>query len=61
MYGATASGSAICPGVGTVVGFVVGGVVCIVVDIFASNLLDDLIEKKQNRRVKNEKENNSVL
>lgn len=45
LYGATASGSAICPGVGTVVGFVVGGVVCIVVDIFVSNWLDDLIDK----------------
>ena len=45
MYGATALGSAICPGVGTVVGFVVGGVVCILVDIFASNWLDDLIDK----------------
>ncbi len=45
LYVATSLGSAICPGVGTVVGFVVGGVVCIVVDIFASNLLDDLIDK----------------
>ncbi len=45
MYAGTAIGSAICPGVGTVVGFVVGGVVCIIVDIFASNWLDDLIDK----------------
>ena len=45
LYGAIALGSAICPGVDTVVGFVVGGVVCIVVDIFASNWLDDLIDK----------------
>ena len=45
LYVATSLGTAICPGVGTVVGFVVGGVVCIVVDIFASNLLDDLIDK----------------
>ena len=45
LYGATALGSAICPGVGAVVGFVVGGIVCIVVDIFASNWLDDLIDK----------------
>ncbi len=44
MYGATAIGSCFGP-VGTVVGFVVGGVVCIVVDIFASNWLDDLIDK----------------
>jgi len=45
LYGATAIGSCFGPGVGTVVGFVVGGVVCIVVDIFASNWLDDLIDK----------------
>ncbi len=45
MYGATALGSAICPGAGTVVGFVVGGVVCIVVDIFVGNWLDDLTDK----------------
>ncbi|MGM9970385.1 MAG: RHS repeat-associated core domain-containing protein [Anaeroplasma sp.] len=44
MHGATAIGSCFGP-VGTVVGFVVGGVVCIVVDIFASNWLDDLIDK----------------
>ena len=31
--------------VSPVVGFVVGGVVCILVDIFASNWLDDLIDK----------------
>ena len=45
MYGATALGSAICPGVGTVVGFVVGGIVCIFVDIFAGNWIDDLIDR----------------
>jgi RHS repeat-associated protein len=45
MYGATALGSSICPGVGTVVGFVVGGVACIVVDIFVGNWLADLIDK----------------
>ena len=46
LYGATALGSLIpIPGVGTVVEFVVGGVVCIVVDIFVSKWLDDLIDK----------------
>ena len=45
MYGATAVGSAICPGVGTVVGFIVGGAICILVDIFANNWLDNLINK----------------
>ena len=44
MYAATAIGSCFGP-VGTAVGFVVGGVVCIVVDIFASNWLGDLIDK----------------
>lgn len=44
MNGATAIGSCFGP-VGTVVGFVVGGAICIVVDIFASNWLDDLIDK----------------
>jgi RHS repeat-associated protein len=45
IYGATAIGSAIFPGVGTVIGFVAGTVVSIVVDIFASNWLGDLIDK----------------
>ena len=45
LYGATALGSAICPGVGTVVGFVAGGVVCVFVDIFVSNWIGDLIDK----------------
>ena len=45
MRGATALGSAICPGVGTVVGFVVGGVACIVVDVLFSGWLDELIDK----------------
>ena len=44
MYGATTIGSCFGPA-GTVVGFVVGGVICILVDIFASNWLDDLIDK----------------
>ncbi len=44
LYGITALGSAICPGPGAVVGFVVGGVACIAVDIFASKWLDDLID-----------------
>ena len=44
LYGSTALGSAICPGVGTVVGFVVGGVVCVFADIFVSNWLDELID-----------------
>ena len=44
MYAATAIGSCLWP-VGTAVGFVVGRIVCIVVDIFASNWLDDLIDK----------------
>ena len=44
LYGATALGSLICPTAGTVVGFVVGGIVCVFVDIFASSWLDDLID-----------------
>ncbi len=45
MNGATALGSAIFPGAGTVVGFVVGGIICIVADVLISNWLDDLIDK----------------
>ena len=44
MYGAIAIGSCFGP-VGTVVGVVVGGAICILVDIFAGNWLDDLIDK----------------
>ena len=44
MRGATALGSAICPGVGTIVGFVVGGGVCVLIDTFVSGWLDDLID-----------------
>lgn len=43
MYGATTLGSAISPGAGTVVGFVCGGIVCIIVDVFSGNFLDELI------------------
>lgn len=43
LYGATAIGSCLGP-VGTIIGFVVGGVVCIIVDISVSNQLDDLID-----------------
>ena len=43
LYGATAIGSSFGP-VGAVAGFVVGGIICIVVDIFASNWADDLID-----------------
>lgn len=45
MYGITSLGSTICHGVGSVVDFVVCGVICIVVDILESNWLDDLIDK----------------
>jgi len=45
LYGATAIGSAICPGVGTVVGFVVGGVICLFVDFSISKWLDKLIDE----------------
>ena len=45
IYGATTLGTAICPGLGTVVGFIGGGVVCIFVDVFASDWLDGLIDK----------------
>lgn len=44
LYGATAIGSFFGP-VGTVVGFIVGGVVCIVIDVLVSNWLDDLIDR----------------
>ena len=44
MYGATAIGSCFGP-IGTVVGFVVGGVLCVTVDVFASDFLDELINK----------------
>jgi RHS repeat-associated protein len=45
VYGVTTAGSAICPGPGTAIGFVVGEVICIIVDIAASNLLDELIDE----------------
>ena len=45
LHGATALGSSACLGLGTVVGFVVGGVACIIVDVVVSNLGDDLIDK----------------
>ena len=45
LYKTAILGSAIYPGVGTVVGFVAGSLVCIFVDIFPSNWLDDLIDK----------------
>lgn len=44
MYLSTTIGSCFGP-VGTVVGFVVGGIVCIVVDVFVSNWLGELIDK----------------
>ena len=44
LSGTTAIGSCFGP-VGTAVGFVVGGIACIVVDIFTSNWLDNLIDK----------------
>ncbi len=43
LYGATTIGSCFGPA-GTVVGFVVGGITCIIVDVFASNWLCDLID-----------------
>ena len=45
LYGTTSVGSFIYPGPGTVVGFVVGGVACVIVDIFVSDYLDDLIDR----------------
>ena len=45
MYGATTIGTAVCPGLGTVVGFIGGGVVCIFVDVLASDWLDGVIDK----------------
>ncbi|MBQ8044966.1 MAG: RHS repeat-associated core domain-containing protein, partial [Bacteroidales bacterium] len=44
MSGATSIGSAICPGPGTAVGFVVGGIVCIFVDVFVSSWVDESID-----------------
>lgn len=44
IYGANAIGSCFGP-VGTAVGFVVGAVVCVAVDIFVSGWLDELIDK----------------
>jgi hypothetical protein len=44
MYGATAIGSCFGP-VGPVVGFVVDGVVCIILEILLGNWLDDLIDE----------------
>lgn len=43
MYAATAIGSCFGP-VDTAVGFVVGGVVCIIVDVLVSYWLDELID-----------------
>ncbi len=42
IYVTTTNGCFFGP-VGTVLGFIVGGVICIVVDVLASNWLDDLI------------------
>ena len=44
LYGATAIGSLLGPH-GAVVGFVLGGVICIVVDVLVSNEVDGLIDK----------------
>lgn len=44
MSGATSIGSAICPGPGTAVGFVVGGIVCIFVDVVVSSWVDQSID-----------------
>ena len=41
----TAIGSAICPGVGTVVGFIIGSIICLVIDIKVSELTDGLIDE----------------
>lgn len=45
IYGTTALGSLICPGVGTVIGYVAGGVICLFVDLFVSDKIDDLIDE----------------
>lgn len=45
LYGLTAFGSTICPTIGTVVGFAIGAVICIVVDVLVSNQLDYLIDE----------------
>lgn len=45
IYSATAIGSAICPVAGTVIGFITGTFVCIFVDFFVSNWLDELIDR----------------
>ena len=44
LYGTTALETAIMPGPGTVVGFVIGSVVCMGVDLGASYYLRDLID-----------------
>ncbi len=44
LYGATTLGTAIYPGIGTVVGFIGGVIVSIVVDDTVSDWLDDLID-----------------
>ena len=43
--GATALGSAICPSLGTIVGFIIGGIICIAVDIFVSVWWDNCIDQ----------------
>ena len=45
MYASTSIGTLICPGVGTAIGFLVGGAICIYTNINLGNWLDQLIDK----------------